>query len=152
MQQRGLELQMETLARCPALNFAKRSELKIAPNDMLFPDGRCAILKCKQSDDGEDFAVSHCGLQYNIDLENQTPGVQTYVLLVDREGRYINRTTTRELMRHLNGTVARPSEDPRFGPYYWVDKRFINADRGGRRSGNVRVDAPPWLLARLDGR
>ena len=151
MLQRSLQDQMAVLGRCPALNFAKRCELKIAPNDLKFPDGRCAVLVCRQSDDGDDFAVSHFGLHHNVSLEDETAGVQTYVLLVDRDGNYVNRTTSRELIRHLNGTVPRSSEDPRFGPYYWVDKQFNNADRSGRRSGNVRVDAPPWMLTRLNG-
>src|SRR5215475_8761587 len=118
MRQADLIKYMEELdsPTCARLRFEVSKEHGILPNEVRFL-GRKAILICKRSERGEDFSVSQGGVNYCIHLENETPGVQSYVLLVDRENNFVAQTTARDFIRRMNGIAPRPSDDVRYGPY-----------------------------------
>jgi hypothetical protein len=141
MRQAELEKYMETLETCEKLRYDACKLHGILPNELRFLPMK-PILVSKRSENGEDFAVSQGGVKYCIELENQTAGVQGYVLLIDRNRSYVSQTTVREFLRKMNGIQPRPSDDPRYGPYWWVDDQFRYA---GSTSSNPVVDQAPWL-------
>jgi hypothetical protein len=126
---------------CAKLAHRIAVEHGIAPNHFKFLH-MCGVLECIQSSDGDDFAVSVGGVEYAIQLENATPGVQCYVVLIDRNGNVVARITAKKFKAMMNGHMPRQSSRQDYGPYYWVDKEFRSADRGLAR--NI-VDRPPWV-------
>jgi|SRR5215475_14316559 len=136
-----LSRHMDALKHCDRLSFNRRKEHGILPNDMLFLPKR-PILVCKQSENGDDFSVSEGGIKYCLELEQMTPGVQSLVLLLDRDGHYVAQTLVTDFMQRMGNITAHPSHDEKFGPYWWVDRRFNFA---GSLSRNPIVDQPSWL-------
>jgi hypothetical protein len=145
MRQADWQSLMANFDDCPRLSHDERVKHGIAPNDLYFQSPRRAILVCKRSASGEDFSVSAGGIKYCIDLENETVGVQGYLLFINRDGSYVNHTTIREFARRMNGHQLRPSEDPRFGKYWWSDSDFNFAGYTSRNA-NI-VQRAPWLQA-----
>jgi hypothetical protein len=136
-----LSRHMHVLNDCPRLSFNQRKEHGILPNDMRFLPKR-PILICKQSENGDDYSVSEGGVNYCMELERLTPGVQGLILLLNRDGRYVAHMLVSEFIQNMHGIAAHPSNDEKFGPYWWVDKEFNFA---GSLSRNPIVDQPPWL-------
>lgn len=140
MRQRNLAEMMDILYASPGMTYKDRIRHGIAPNQMVFIDDLCGVLVCKQSNDGEHYSISQAGLAWCIQQEDIKPGIQIYVLLVNRQGAFINQTTVRNLKRILNGFPPRKSDNPEFGPYWWVDKDF------SPKMHKQTVSQPPWSV------
>src|ERR1044072_2298625 len=83
---------------------------------------RQAAVVIIQSKNGYDYALNDAAAQYLLEAQRKESIGTGYVVLRDREGKFVGCDTIGNVIRALGS--QEPSTNGPFGPYYWIDKTF----------------------------